>query len=146
LGSGYYGFPFGFGGSVLFDESDANPNWIPATAPALDPGPGYTAGVGYPDAPTDDAEGASGAGVSTPAAAVVARRSGAAPAEEEAVTLVFKDGRPSEQIHNYMLTQTTLTVMTGGRHRDIPVDELDLAATEKANHEAGVEFHLPQTN
>jgi hypothetical protein len=62
--------------------------------------------------------------------------------EEDAVTLVFKDGRPNLQIHNYMLTRTTLYVQDA-RHREIPVDELDLAATEKVNKDAGVAFQLP---
>jgi len=64
------------------------------------------------------------------------------PAAQEAVTLVFADGRPSEQIHNYMLTRTTLFVLDQ-RHQDIPLDQLDLAATAKVNHDAGVDFHLP---
>lgn len=67
------------------------------------------------------------------------------PPEEEAVTLVFKDGRPSEQIHNYVLTRTMLYVRDQHR-RDIPVDQLDLAATEKANQSNGVEFALPTAN
>lgn len=69
-------------------------------------------------------------------------RSSAVPEKTEAVTLVFKDGRPSEQIHNYILSRSMLSVLDAG-HRDIPVDQLDLAATEKANREAGVEFRLP---
>ena len=68
-----------------------------------------------------------------------------APPEEEAVTLVFKDGRPSEQIHNYALTRTMLYVRDQHR-RDIPVDQLDLAATQKANQSNGVEFTLPSGN
>jgi hypothetical protein len=64
------------------------------------------------------------------------------PEPEDAVTLVFKDGRPAEQIHNYLLTRTTLYVQDGKR-REIPVDELDLAAMVKVNHEAGVDFQLP---
>jgi hypothetical protein len=64
------------------------------------------------------------------------------PAAEDAVTLVFKDGRPSEQIRNYMLTRTTLYVQ-GERLREIAVADLDLAATEKVNREAGVDFRLP---
>jgi len=68
-----------------------------------------------------------------------------APPEEDAVTLVFKDGRPSEQIHNYMLTRTMLYVRDAHR-RDIPVDQLDLAATQKANQSNGVEFALPTGN
>lgn len=62
--------------------------------------------------------------------------------DSDAVTLVFKDGRPPETIHNYALTRSTLYV-TDGRRREIPVADLDLAATEKANREAGVSFELP---
>ena len=67
----------------------------------------------------------------------------AAPLEnEDAVTLIFKDGRPSEQIHNYALTRTTLYIRDQHR-RDIPVDQIDLAATQKVNHDAGIDFHVP---
>ncbi len=65
-----------------------------------------------------------------------------APQSEEAVTLVFKDGRPPEQIHNYILTRNTVFVGDGNR-REIPTDQLDLAATAKANQDAGVDFSLP---
>ena len=65
-----------------------------------------------------------------------------APAREQAVTLVFKDGRQPEQIHNYLMTANTLYV-EDPRHREIPIDELDLAATAKLNREAGVNFELP---
>ena len=62
---------------------------------------------------------------------------------EAAVTPVFKDGRPPEQIHNYLLTRTTLYVRDQ-HHRDIPLNQLDLAATQKVNHDAGVDFQLPE--
>lgn len=61
---------------------------------------------------------------------------------EGAVTLVFKDGRPSEQIRNYMLTPTTLYI-GGEHHREIPLDQIDMAATEDANRDTGTDFHLP---
>jgi hypothetical protein len=66
----------------------------------------------------------------------------AAPSTEDGVTLVFKDGRPPEQIHNYVLTPTTIYV-GDQRRRDIPIDQLDLEATAKANRDAGVDFQLP---
>jgi hypothetical protein len=66
----------------------------------------------------------------------------AAAESQEAVTLIFKDGRPPERIHNYLLTSTTLYV-GDVPHRDIPTAQLDLAATAKVNHDAGVDFHLP---
>lgn len=65
-----------------------------------------------------------------------------APQPDSAVTLIFKDGRPNEQVHNYMLTRSTLYVQDAHR-QEIPVDELDLAATQKANKDAGVDFQLP---
>ncbi len=61
---------------------------------------------------------------------------------DEAVTLIFKDGRAPEKITNYALTRTTLYV-TDGRPQEIPVAALDLPATEKVNRAAGVRFQLP---
>jgi hypothetical protein len=86
-------------------------------APAPYPGPSYSAPSAEPHAPP-------------------------APVREQAVTLVFKDGRQPEQIHNYLMTANTLYV-EDPRHRAIPIDELDLAATAKLNREAGVDFELP---
>jgi hypothetical protein len=64
------------------------------------------------------------------------------PAPETPVTIVFKDGRPPEQIHNYLLTPITLTVLDQHRH-EISVDQIDLNATARLNLQAGVEFSLP---
>ena len=69
-------------------------------------------------------------------------RPAAGPAREKPVTLVFKDGRPNEQVRNFILTRTTLFV-TGENQREIPVVEIDLAATKKANRGSGVAFDLP---
>ena len=66
----------------------------------------------------------------------------AEPEAETPVTLIFKDGRSPEQIQNYMLTRTTLYVQET-RLREIPVDQLDLPATQKVNKDAGVDFQLP---
>jgi hypothetical protein len=65
-----------------------------------------------------------------------------APASEAPVTVVFKNGRPPERIHNYLLTPTMLMVLDQHR-QDIPVDQIDLNATARLNLEAGVEFSLP---
>jgi len=74
-----------------------------------------------------------------------ARRVAATPLpEEDAVTIIFKDGRTPLQIHNYMLTTTMLYVRDQG-HRDIPLNDIDIAATQKANQIAGVDFKLPGT-
>lgn len=67
----------------------------------------------------------------------------ALPATQTATTIVFNDGRPSEQIHNYALTQTTLYVFDQ-QHRDIPLDKINLAETEKVNQAAGIPFDVPR--
>ena len=76
-------------------------------------------------------------------AGAVAAAGGPATPAEGAVTLVFKDGRPEEHIHNYAMTRTTLYVQDQ-HQREIPMEELDLTATEKANRAAGVSFEVPQ--
>jgi hypothetical protein len=64
--------------------------------------------------------------------------------DNDAVTLIFKDGRAPEKIYNYALTRTTLYV-TDAKRQEIPISALDLAATEKVNRAAGVRFQLPVT-
>lgn len=63
------------------------------------------------------------------------------PQDESAVTLIYKDGH-IEQVHNYMLTRTTFYVQDQQR-REIAIGDLDLAATVKANKDAGVDFQIP---
>ena len=70
----------------------------------------------------------------------------AAPADvpdQPQITLFFKDGRPSQVVQNYAVTQTTLYVLDGARRREIPLDEIDVAQTEKTNRDAGVDFEIP---
>ncbi|MGD0892290.1 MAG: hypothetical protein ABR923_12195 [Terracidiphilus sp.] len=127
------GAPYGVGGWVVpgylgypsYGDDPDQDNSAAAQGDAYD-GPPQPAQFAYPYQPP----------ANMPQAA-------AAPASQEAVTLVFADGRPSEQIHNYMLTRSTLFVLDQ-HHRDIPLDELDLAATAKVNHDAGIDFHLPE--
>jgi hypothetical protein len=65
-----------------------------------------------------------------------------APLPQQAITLVFRDGRPSEQIYNFMLSRDKITIYD--QHpREIAISQLDLAATEQANRQAGVDFRLP---
>jgi hypothetical protein len=111
----------------------------------VDPGQAYPSPAPQPYYPGDDA---AGYGTAPNAQAVAASQTYAqtnTPASsppEEAVTLIFEDGRPSEQIHNYILTPKMLYVQDD-HHRVIPVDQIDLASTETANLKAGVEFRLP---
>ncbi len=141
-GIGYgLGYPYGYGlydsGVGFSSGDDYNPNELaevpgpyadPNAGAYADPSPGPTVAENYPPVP-----------------APAYRSAQPTPAPEDAVTLIFKDGRPPLEIHNYALTRTTLYV-TDAKHRDIPVADLDLAATQKVNEDAGVHFQLPTPN
>ncbi|HEX6879844.1 MAG TPA: hypothetical protein VF135_05740 [Terriglobales bacterium] len=55
--------------------------------------------------------------------------------------LIFKDGHRLE-IANYAIMGSTLYVFAGD-HRKIPLVDLDLDATQKANEDRGTDFRLP---
>jgi hypothetical protein len=57
--------------------------------------------------------------------------------------LVFRD-RHSEEIENYAVVGKTLWVFTEQRARKIPITELNVPATTKANEARGIDFRLPQ--
>jgi len=139
-----YGYPYGLGfydtGTGFNYPGDYNPNDDPnSQGPYADPNAAATADPDPnpgPYAPQPNAY------QPQPQPAPAYRPAQPAPAPEDATTLIFKDGRPPLQIHNYALTRTTLYV-TDAKHRDIPVADLDLPATVKANADAGVPFRLP---
>ena len=125
-----YGLPaigaytIGYPNDIGYDDSPASPDAAPEVYGAQPPDEGQPE-PSIPYQPTSE----------------IPRQSPAL-GNEEAVTLIFKDGRLPEQIYNYVLTRTTLYV-GGPRHREIPIDQLDLAATAKVNRDVGVDFHLP---
>ena len=53
--------------------------------------------------------------------------------------LVFRDGHRSE-IQNYAVAGQTLWIFSEERARKVPLAQLDLDATRRANEERGVEF------
>lgn len=126
-----------------YDDYDSQPagNYAASQYPEYMPGP-------YDDAPASQPEDQEPDytpwpySSPAPSASQPAPASAAVPAAEASVTLVFKDGRPNEKIHNYMLTSRTLSILDPHR-REIPVDQLDLVATARLNREAGVDFSLP---
>jgi hypothetical protein len=132
IGPGY-GAGYGLG---YADDSDSGGDDPSPAAPAADAGEGPDQDGGQPE------------GQSLPPWPYGGSQSASAPSSptsqpgQDGVTIVFKDGRPPEQIRNFILTRTMLYV-GDGRHPDIPVDALDLVATVKVNREAGVDFRLP---
>ena len=62
--------------------------------------------------------------------------------ESPATELVFRD-KHTEQIQNYAIAGNVLYDLTGGHRRRIPLADLDLPATTKANEENGLDFQIP---
>jgi hypothetical protein len=167
VGVGYVGYGWldandpGYDSGYGYDSGEdagSGDNGAYDVGPYQDPG---VAGEGYDDAAAGEAGLAPDAEEQpvpyAPAArgyeAGAARTSSVAPStpvakpslyNNDAVTLIFKDGRAPEKIYNYALTRTTLYV-TDAKRQEIPVAALDLAATEKVNRAAGVRFQLPVT-
>jgi hypothetical protein len=59
--------------------------------------------------------------------------------------LVFRD-QHREEIRNYAIVGETLWNFTGQRTKKIPLSDLDLAATVKANDDRGVTFTVPASS
>jgi hypothetical protein len=64
-------------------------------------------------------------------------------ASSKPTELVFRD-KHTEEVQNYAIAGQTLWVLTEQLARKIPLSELDVAATKKANEDRGVEFELPR--
>lgn len=64
-------------------------------------------------------------------------------APEEPLTVIFKGGRTSVKMQNYMMTAQVLTDLDPQHYEQIPLDQIDTAATQQANRTAGVQFQIP---
>ena len=62
--------------------------------------------------------------------------------DSEKTELVFRD-KHVEEVQNYAIVGQTLWILSGQRARKIPLDQLDIPATKKANDDRGVDFQLP---
>jgi hypothetical protein len=68
----------------------------------------------------------------------------AAPSEpEQLLTVIFKNGRAPIEVKNYMMTAKVLTDLDSEHYEQIPLDQIDLAATKRFNTFAGVDFQIP---
>jgi hypothetical protein len=61
---------------------------------------------------------------------------------QPATTLVFKDGHRVD-VQNYVIAKNTITILDQGRREHIPLAQIDVPATQKANEERGVDFKAP---
>ena len=64
---------------------------------------------------------------------------------DPATVLVFRD-QHKQEIHNYAIVGQTLWNFSPQRTQKIPLSNLDLPATEKANEDRGVDFRPPGAN
>jgi hypothetical protein len=144
---GYYGYPY-LGGGVdpywWWDNGDNN-----SDAGANQAAPyGYDDGLanqmqqqGIPSRPAPDA-GDQEYARSTPPAPLQQQEHTQSP---PATVLVFRD-QHQEQVQNYAIVGQTLWNFTPGKTQKIPLSDLDLPATQKANDAQGVEFRLPSSS
>jgi hypothetical protein len=47
-------------------------------------------------------------------------------------------------VQNYAIVGETLWIVTEERARKVPISDLDIPATRKANEDRGVDFRLPE--
>ena len=64
-------------------------------------------------------------------------------ADSQPTQLVFRDRR-TEEVQNYAIVGQTFWIFSEQRARKIPLADLDIPATKKANDDRGVEFQLPE--
>jgi hypothetical protein len=57
--------------------------------------------------------------------------------------LVFRD-KHTEEVQNYAIVGQTFWILNTEKARKIPIAQLDIPATQKANEERGVDFQLPE--
>ncbi len=65
------------------------------------------------------------------------------PLSNQPLTVIFKDGRAPVKMQNYMMTSKVLTDLDPRRYELIPLDQIDVAATQWTNNAAGVSFRIP---
>lgn len=63
-------------------------------------------------------------------------------AAQPTTVLIFKDGHQAE-VQNYAIVAEALFDFSDGRSHKILLADLDLPATQKANDDRGVDFHVP---
>ena len=63
-------------------------------------------------------------------------------AAQPSTVLVFKDGHRADVV-NYAIVGDTLFDFSAGRTRKVLLADLDLAATQKANDDRGIDFQIP---
>ena len=69
-----------------------------------------------------------------------------APVSVQPLTVMFKDGRTPVTMQNYLMTARFLTDLDSQHYAQIPMEQVDVGATQRANRAAGVGFEVPGTS
>jgi hypothetical protein len=81
-----------------------------------------------------------------PQAAQMAMAASPTPAPEPPLTVIFKGGRAPVKMQNYIMSGRVLTDLDAGHYAQIPVDQIDVAETQRVNSAAGVDFQIPNAS
>ena len=120
-----------------------------AARPAY-PGPGYTGEQGYPDGGDvpypQQQENAQPSNAPVPAQRQeyhFAAQPSTAARTEPPLKVIFKGSRTAVTMQNYMVNATSLTDLDADHFEKIPLDQVDVAATQEANRSHGIDFQIP---
>jgi hypothetical protein len=149
-------YDWGDSGDAAYGQGGGDPGYGAGYGPGY--GPGYADTVpyrDYGDAPGGGSEGGAAEPQepaylqAPPLQAPMARPSYAGspatsrPAAEPALTVIFKNGRTPESMQNYMVNAKALTDLDQQHYEQIPLDQIDIAATEQTNRARGLDFQVP---
>jgi hypothetical protein len=65
---------------------------------------------------------------------------------EQPLTVIFSSGRSPVKIQNYMMNAKVLIDLDSQHYEQIPIDQIDVAATQRVNRAAGVGFEIPDAS
>jgi hypothetical protein len=120
------------------DQAEQGQGYPP---PGYDAGPGYGPNYGY------GPEGMDASQYRPDYNAAPANAPNVIQSQEPTLTVVLRNGQ-TEPVHNYALTATALIDLdnaASGHEQTIPLDQINLAATENAATQAGLTFSVPKS-
>jgi hypothetical protein len=156
-GSGYgyapgYVYPYAYVGDPGFydwgetdySENEQEANGPPEQGPEYGNGPEQPYPVPYPQQQENPQTS------STPAPATrqeyhfaASSPSAPSPLTSKPLTVIFKGDRAPEKMQNYMVNSSSLTNLDSEHFEKIPLDQIDIAATQQANRSSGIDFQIP---
>lgn len=141
-----YGYPYVIDpGFYDWDDNDSTDAAQPYADNQAGPYEAYDQGVAAPAYPPSNPD----EGFRRPYQRSAGPAPGTAPAppqEQQPLTVIFKDGRAPVKVRNYMMTSKMLTDLDPQHYEQIPLEQIDVAATQQANRAAGVNFQIPSAS